>query len=300
MNSWTLAEAVNTNRREELANVWISSPDDALEHLWHGPIGKATKILIHKLGEDSTLTPNQIRLREQLTTCLQQGLEKVGSLKLLIAAFIFIPPGKLRIKNPDQALPGWLLADYRAIYLNPPDKVENSASPSICSEREYEQTARTLQEYVVNRSNLNRLVGLSNLYYIDPTDQAILEELRDLRFLLARLIADANDISLGAAFSSAFGDCYLALLRSGIQNEPIHSSEHELQKSWMEAMSTGGSQNDITTINPNACLIAMSFILPENWESVIPMEKLPFWLKQKIKHFNLTHKAASPPNLQRQ
>ena len=42
----------------------------------------------------------------------------------------------------------------------------------------------TLQELVGNRIQLNRLLGLSNLYYIDPDDQEILQELRQVRLSL--------------------------------------------------------------------------------------------------------------------
>ena len=44
----------------------------------------------------------------------------------------------------------------------------------------------TLHELVGNRIQLNRLLGLSNLYYIDPEDQEILQELRQVRLSLGR------------------------------------------------------------------------------------------------------------------
>ena len=39
---------------------------------------------------------------------------------------------------------------------------------------DFGQFPDTLQELVGNRIQLNRLLGLSNLYYIDPEDQEIL------------------------------------------------------------------------------------------------------------------------------
>ena len=53
----------------------------------------------------------------------------------------------------------------------------NHASPA----RFWSSFLNTLQELVGNRIQLNRLLGLSNLYYIDPEDQEILHELRDVR-----------------------------------------------------------------------------------------------------------------------
>ena len=39
-----------------------------------------------------------------------------------------------------------------------------------------------------NRIQLNRLLGLSNLYYIDPEDEEILNELRQVRMSLIEAI----------------------------------------------------------------------------------------------------------------
>ena len=39
-----------------------------------------------------------------------------------------------------------------------------------------------------NRIQLNRLLGLSNLYYIDPEDEEILQELRQVRMSLIEAI----------------------------------------------------------------------------------------------------------------
>ena len=92
----------------------------------------------------------------------------------LLANFLYSPPGLLQIANAETQLPGWLLDDYRALY---EQTLPNSTEPAACSAchrvapADFGVFPSTLQELVGNRIQLNRLLGLSNLYYIDPEDQ---------------------------------------------------------------------------------------------------------------------------------
>ena len=70
-----------------------------------------------------------------------------------------------------------------------------------------------------NRIQLNRLLGLSNLYYIDPEDQEILHELRQVRLSLIEAIERCPESDLEQLWSTDLGDRYWALVRSGIQKE---------------------------------------------------------------------------------
>ena len=58
----------------------------------------------------------------------------------------------------------------------------------------------TLHELVGNRVQLNRLLGLSNLYYIDPEDQEILQELRQVRLSLIEAIERCPEGQLQKGF----------------------------------------------------------------------------------------------------
>ena len=69
----------------------------------------------------------------------------------------------------------------------------------------------TLQELVGNRIQLNRLLGLSNLYYIDPEDQEILQELRQVRLSLIEAIERCPESELEGLWATDLGDRYWAL-----------------------------------------------------------------------------------------
>ena len=84
---------------------------------------------------------------------------------------------------------------------------------------------RLLQELVGNRIQLNRLLGLSNLYYIDPEDQEILQELRQVRLSLIEAIERCPESELEQIWATDFGDRYWALVRSGIQKEALTPAE---------------------------------------------------------------------------
>ena len=100
----------------------------------------------------------------------------------------------------------------------------------------------TLQELVGNRVQLNRLLGLSNLYYIDPEDQEILQELRQVRLSLIDAIERCAESELEQLWTTDLGDRYWALVRSGIQKEALTPAEENKKNSVTQALnsSTGG------------------------------------------------------------
>ena len=68
---------------------------------------------------------------------------------------------------------------------------------------------------------------MSNLYYIDPEDQEILHELRQVRISLIEAIESCPEEELERIWSTDFGDRYWSLVRSGIQKEPMTPIEEQ-------------------------------------------------------------------------
>ena len=52
----------------------------------------------------------------QLVSGCLQGCRLRWRLSYLLANFLYSPPGLLKIAEAEAQLPGWLFADYRAIY----------------------------------------------------------------------------------------------------------------------------------------------------------------------------------------
>ena len=218
MTVWTLSNAAAGQHREEVARFWIHAPEDALEMLWDSVFGEATRLLITQLTSSTAFSTGQLELRDELFAVMRQGFNQPGSVKVMIAAFLLSPGGTLTISNPETVMPAWLLPTYREIYeFEPPAPASDPTPPS------------SLKEFAANRIQLNRLVGLSNLYYIDPADQEIGHDLQIMRLLLCQLILDSEPQELEGIFQPELADRYWSLVRSGIQSKPILPEEESIQ-----------------------------------------------------------------------
>ena len=132
----------------------------------------------------------------------------------------------MQIQQAEQQFPpglsGFIALLRRATVCGPQVVSSGSRKPSSAPKApDFGAFPGSLQELIGNRIHLNRILGLSNLYYIDPEDREIFEELRQVRAQLADLIVAAPEADLQAAWASDLGDRYWAMVRSGIQNEPL-------------------------------------------------------------------------------
>jgi hypothetical protein len=292
MNAWTVNSAVVGNRRDELAAFWLAAPDDVLESLWNSPVGDATRQLVAQLTPSTYFSPAQVELRERLARELQQGLQQPGAIKRMIANFLFSPPGKLRIANPQANLPGWLVPGYASLYEQgqggfvpqQPQAQQTSAAPLVnaapTTRPDFGTFPTSLQEFATNRIQLNRLLGLSNLYYIDPEDQEILQELRQLRLQLSQLILNCPEQQLESLFGADLADRYWALVRSGVQKEPLQPMEEQLKVSATSKLNPNNGGGFGAPGAVNAFLVAMAFYEPGTMQVEDAEHKLPGWLLQ--------------------
>ena len=74
-----------------------------------------------------------------------------------------------------------------------------------------------------DRVFLNKILGLSNLYYIDPEDQEILQELREVRLQTVQLMLSVN------VMSWASNSKLILVIVSG----PWHKVAYK-KKAWMQ------------------------------------------------------------------
>lgn len=279
---WSLATCANLNQRDPLARFWIAAPTDLLESLWISPLGAATKELVRALNPQTFFSAEQVALRNQLNERLQQGLDQPLAPQLMLANWLFSPPGLLRIANAQATLPAWLLPAYLELYEQvqptaPAPQLSFSPTPSL-PQPDFGVFPASLHELVGNRIQLNRLLGLSNLYYIDPDDQEILQELRELRLELALAIERCPEHDLERFWASDLGDRYWSLVRSGVQKEALTPEEEALKQRVSQRLtpSQGGGFGLPGAIN--AFLVAMIYFQPGTMQVEAAAEKLPAWL----------------------
>ena len=99
------------DQRDQLVSFWLAAPEDLLESLWSSPVGEVTKGMIRSLTPNTSFSPEQVSLRNAIGERLSVGLKAPMAIKLLIANFLYSPPGLLQIADAQTQLPGWLLTD---------------------------------------------------------------------------------------------------------------------------------------------------------------------------------------------
>ena len=128
------------------------------------------------------------------------------------------------------------------------------------------------------------MLGLSNLYYIDPEDQEILQELRQVRLQALQLLLSTNREQLGRHFSSDFGDRYWAMAQSGLQKEPLDSTEisqRDAVQQWL--IRTPNSISAEGGIQRFAA--ALLFAMPGSVQLANPEQNLPAWFFEGFRRY---------------
>lgn len=262
---------------------------DKLHLLWNSGLGDITCQLVRQLSPSFSFTTEQSSLRDQLNKKISAaGLGHPFSHQLLLSIFLLSPPGLLKVANAEQQLPPWLASAYKDLYENISvpvtlggsslDTYQAESSPSPLPAPDFGQFPNSLDELIGNRIQLNRLLGLSNLYYIDPEDQEIKHELTHLRRSLVPLIQSAPSDQLERIWSTDFGDRYWALVRSGVQNEPFDSEDRSIVEHVTQQLNPKQGNGFSMPSSINFFLVAMMYYKPGMMRVDSAEHKLPIWL----------------------
>ncbi|MCP9808643.1 hypothetical protein KBY58_04250 [Cyanobium sp. HWJ4-Hawea] len=253
------------------------SPGDFLEPLLASPFGRIYGLLLERgcnqdlPDPDGAIAQQRDQLSQKLRVSGFQGPEGHG---LLLALMPLYPPLKLKVEDAPAKLPGWLLELYRRRYepaTAPGSPGQDSAPP-------------TGQPAFDDRIFLNRMLGLSNLYYIDPEDQEILQELRQVRLQTLDLLLGASREQLGRQFSADFGDRFWAMAQSGVQKEPLDAHEvaqRDAIQTWLST--TPNSLHQEGGIQRFAA--ALLFNVPGSVSLANPEQNLPAWFVEGFRRY---------------
>lgn len=284
---WVAGEVGAPAQRDSLIRFWLSVPMDQLESFWKGGYGELSCRLIRQLTTQTAFSADQAAVREAINKRIGVlGLNQPFAHQLLIAAFLLSPPGLLKVPNAQQQLPAWLAYIYKDLYessapvtmLGGPSFENNQDSPVSLPNPDFGAVPNSLNELVNNRIQLNRLLGLSNLYYIDPEDQEIAQELLQLRRWLANLIQIESEVELERIWATDLGDRYWALVRSGVQKEPLDQEDQAIIATATQRLSpeSGGGFGKPAALN--SFLVAMMYYMPGGMRVDSPEQKIPGWL----------------------
>jgi hypothetical protein len=286
---WSLS-SITSNERDQLIAFWLASPLDQLETLWHLEFGIKTKQLVLELSRDHIFSENQKSLRNAIGNHFNEyGLSHERSAQLLIVNFLLSPPGLLTINNVEQFFPHWLASSYSELYVS--DNFLQSSSPvkssntpasldtSIPSPPDFGSFPSSLQALSSNRIHLNRLLGLSNLYFIDPEDRDIYSELAIVRTSLAKSIDSSDEADLEQFWQTDLGDRYWALVRSGLQRELLSDEDKAIKQTAVSKLNP--DIQDCGFGSPGALkafIIAMMYFEPGTMQVPDAQSKIPNWI----------------------
>lgn len=251
-------------------------PGDFLEPLLASPFGRVYRLLLERgcaqalPDPDGALAQQRDQLSQRLRLCGFQGPEGHG---LLLALMPLYPPGQLKVEDAPAKLPSWLLELYRRRY-------EPASAPGLVQDA----PAPRGQPSFEDRIFLNRMLGLSNLYYIDPDDQEILQELRQVRLQTISLLLSTTREELGRHFSADFGDRFWAMAQSGVQKEPLDAHEvaqRDAIQSWLST--TPNSLHQEGGIQRFAA--ALLFSVPGSIALANPERNLPAWFVEGFRRY---------------
>ena len=285
--TWSLDGPASSDQRDGLVQFWLHAPHDQLEALWNSAFGAVTRKLVLELTPQYEFTPEQVELRNAIGEKLHQiGLNQPVAAQFMLANFLLSPPGLLTINNVDQFFQPWFSSAYQELYLDrnssqPIPEQQTVTTPPLSDvppAPDFGPFPSTLQELVSNRLQLNRLLGLSNLYYIDPEDREIANELIDLRRNLVDAISLCSESELEQLWATELGERYWALVRSGVQKESLTPQDEDRKQKAVACLNPqlGGGFGKPGALN--AFLIVMVYFMPGSMKVDDADQKLPAWL----------------------
>ena len=266
---------VDTSQAEqgslELSEFLTQAPTDFLEPLLSSPFGRVYKLFLERCCTEKFNGAASEHRRNALSQKLRQvGCETPEGWAVLLALFPFFPPKQLKVEDAAAKLPGWLQALYSARYEAP------ELSPA--SEATVEKSG------FEDRIFLNKILGLSNLYYIDPEDQEILQELREVRLQTIQLMLSVERDELGRQFQSDFGDRFWAMAQSGVQKESLNATEVQQRDAIQQWLSqTPNSLHQDGGIQRFAAVLL--FNPPGSIRLTDPDSNLPAWFMDGYKRY---------------
>ncbi|NEQ35200.1 MAG: glycosyltransferase [Okeania sp. SIO3I5] len=303
--------------RKQIADFWLDVSPKELETIYQGKVRQAYLALLASGIQNEPQTEEEEKfLKELADTSI--GLTNPKGINALLGGMLYFPPGKMLVRDAKNRLPQWLINDYKQVFESREvaqklEKAFQTKSPHLSEDsigRGLETKGletkgletkgletkgletKPLQVNVVltenkadnldsaNQKFLNQLLGSVNLYYIDPSDESVVKELRQLRKQTADFWINLEPQKLETFYLGEMGKGYQELLNSQIQNESLIEYEQE----FLQELATQLSQGIEAPKAINYLLAAMLYCRPQQLQ-IEDMDKLPHWLLADYQKF---------------
>ncbi|MEB3282275.1 MAG: glycosyltransferase [Lyngbya sp.] len=212
--------------RKAMAEYWLKISPHQLEEVYKGHMGSGYQVLLSRGIQNEPLLEAEGKFVDELTQ-VATGLKHPNALNCLIAAMLYYVPGKMLVRDAEKRLPSWLIQDYKTVFENQQalQKVEQTLAAA-----QMKPTPETVTEnisHLKTQQFQNRLQGCLNLYYIDPSNQSVIEELRLIRRQLADFWLTVAETELESVYQSSIGSCSQLFYKSEFLREPLTETEQQ-------------------------------------------------------------------------
>lgn len=285
--------------RHCLSSFWLAAPVDLLETLYVDELGELQRSLLAGPLPPQALAADERQWRDQLAKQLQQQLERPERVNVLLALMPYYPPQRMRVEEPLEQVPDWLLKDYATYcdlelkarlqqpvgYLQPSHDATADTElaleanqgtdcqlPVLSERRGQEAMAWFDQAEVVNR-----MAALINLYGLDPADQATREELAGLRSTIAQLWLDVSPEQLEQLYRTPVGTVYRSLIVSGFSAELVDE-----QDALVRRLLAAQVEDLSRPVAINSLLAALLYFPAGKVSFAAGMEFIPGWLQEEL------------------
>ena len=197
--------------RHRLSLYWLASPTDHWSSFTQTL--EISSVCLEHVGRLGALLDDEQVWRDQLQALLQASVGSSAFLNYWLALMPYLQPGELRLDDPSAVIPPWLLDDYTR--LCEPDQWLRELFP-LCSRRD--QAAR---EWLCEDAVLARAVVLLNGYQLDPEANDQLQELAQLRLVVAQFWLDLAPDQVQPSFDSTIGLLTRSLVVAGFHKRSV-------------------------------------------------------------------------------
>ncbi len=245
--------------RKQIADFWLNLPTENLETAYKSADGKSYQILLKSGFQRQPMIEDEQIFLQQLTQ-LSKGLVHPKAVNALLAAMLYFPPETMRIPDARNRLPHWLIKDYEQVF-----EVENAVN--------HQSSSDLLAQYIQSPQFANQLLGCVNLYRIDPSDESVVLELRQIRKQLADFWLSIPSEKLETFYQGEVRKGYQAILGCGLQAESMTEAEQNFLQQLTEI-----SKGLVHPQAISALLGAMLYFVPGKMRVPDARTRLPQWL----------------------
>ena len=275
-----------------LSRFWLAAPVDALETFFNGPIGDVYRHLLAGALPALPLDGHEVALKQQLTDFLQQGLERHGSINVLLALLPYLDREAMQVHEPLLHLPAWLIPIYAercepGLGAQPtPQRLElpPMTTRSVTLPELAPITGAASMALIGDAEFLGRINGLISLYNLEPGDPEICRDLSQGRRQVAQVWLDVESDQLEALYRTPFGQLTDHLISSRFAVEPLSQDELAMRQQLAEVAADLRHPRAL-----NALLAALLYYPIEQVTLPADLALIPAWLSE-----SLTRKGVQP------